>query len=251
MTYQYIIYEKADQIAWITLNRPEKMNALMPEMLNEWRRAVLEAGDDEEIGVVVVTGAGRAFCAGVDLKAVEKKTTCGAVGSHYDQPAHALIEAMQNLPKVIIGMINGACIAGGLELMLAFDLVVASVDARFRDPHTHWGLRPSWGMSQRLPRRIGLMQARELSFTARFFSAREALEMGLINHVVPADQLRQEVISLAKTILGNSLESVSAFKFLYNRGMATTLAEGLKIEHEIHFTIHDTDARLTGFKKGR
>ncbi|BBO84187.1 enoyl-CoA hydratase [Desulfosarcina ovata subsp. sediminis] len=239
---------KDDRIAWITLNRPEKMNALNPQMLQEWHRAILDTRDDDEVGVVVITGAGRAFCAGVDLTTVtDREGQGGAVGPDYDQPAHELIQAMLDLPKVIIGMINGACIAGGLELMLAFDLVVASDDARFRDPHTNWGLRPSWGMSQRLPRIVGLMRARELSFTARFFSAREALAMGLINRVVPQDQLRQQTIHMAKQILGNSLESVAAFKSLYNRGMATTLAKGLELEQETDFSITDTSDRLANF----
>jgi enoyl-CoA hydratase len=248
MAYNYIIYEKIGNIAWITLNRPEKMNALNPEMINEWRSALIDAGKDNAVGVIVVTGAGSAYCAGLDLKAIGALAG-GAVGPSYDEPGHALIETMLNLPKVIISMVNGVCIAGGLEILLAFDLIVASEDALFRDSHTYWGMRPSWGMSQRLPRTIGLMRARDLSFTARFFSAKEAWEMGLVNRVVPADKLRGETISLAMTILENSRDSIAAFKYLFNSGLSTTLTEGLKIESETSFTITDTNKRLERFIK--
>lgn len=250
MAYKYILYEKSDGIAWIIFNRPEKLNALNPEMLKEWKDALVTADNDKEIGVIVVTGAGRAYCAGLDLELVGADDLVGgAVGDVYDIPGRAVIYTILNLSKVIIAMVNGACVTGGLETLLAFDLVVASEDATFCDSHTRWGIRPSWGMSQRLPRTVGLMKARELSFTARFFSGKEAAAMGLVNRVVPPDKLREEVISLAETILRNSLESVAAVKYLYNHGLATTLAEGLKIESETKFIINDTNKRLDKFLK--
>ena len=250
MTYNSIIYEKSDNIGWITLNRPKKMNALNPEILREWRSALVDSSKDNAVGVVVVTGAGRAYCSGLDLTAVkEEALSDGAVPALYDELGHALIDTMQNMPKVVISMVNGVCITGGLEVTLASDLIVASEDASFRDSHAFWGMRPSWGMSQRLPRAVGLMRARELSLTARFFSAREAWEMGLVNRVVPADKLREETISLAKTILDNSLESVAAIKHLYKRGFDKTLQEGLKMERETQLTISDTKKRLEKFYK--
>lgn len=250
MPYKFILYDRCDGIAWITFNRPEKMNALSPEMLNEWQDALLAAEKDREVGVVVVTGAGRAYCSGLDLQALgADDLKDGAVGPVYDGPGRAVIAAILNLSKVVIAMVNGACVTGGLETLLAFDLVVASEGAVFCDSHARWGIRPSWGMSQRLPRTVGLMRARELSYTARFFPAREALEMGLVNRVVPTETLREETISLARSILENSLESVAAIKSLYNRGMLTTLQEGLRIEEESRFTITDTKARLGKFLK--
>jgi enoyl-CoA hydratase len=248
MSYKFILYEKSEGIAWITFNRPDKMNALNPEMLSEWREALVSAGKDKEVGVVVVTGAGRAYCAGLDLQAVGANDLVGgAVGSVYDVPGRAVIDTIQNLSKVVIAMVNGVCVTGGLETLLAFDLVVASEAASFCDSHARWGLRPSWGMSQRLPRTIGIMKARELSFTARFFSAKEAWEMGLVNRMVPANRLREETISLAKAILNNSLESVAAIKYLYNQGMSTTLQNGLKMEEESQFVITDTKTKLDKF----
>ena len=146
-------------------------------------------------------------------------------------------------------MVNGPCITGGLETLLGFDLVVASEEATFGDTHARWGLRPTWGMSQRLPRTVGWMNAKDLSFTARTFTAKEAKEMGLVNWVVPADQLLTEVTSLAKTILKNSRESIAAIKNLYNTGMTMTLQDGLKMEAETKFTITDTNERLKNFVK--
>jgi len=250
MSYKYIIYEKSGGIGWITLNRPEKMNSLNEAMLGEWRKVILAAGEDKEVGVVVVTGAGRAYCTGLDLKELEgKEFVRGEVGSAYDIPGNAVIEAIRSIPKVVIAMVNGPCITGGLETLLAFDLVVASEEAVFGDTHARWGIRPSWGMSQRLPRLVGWMNAKDLSFTARLFTAREAKEMGLVNRVVPADQLRKEVISLAGSILQNSLETVAAIKFLYNEGMTMPLKEALKLESKTKFVITDTNERLKNFIK--
>ncbi|HPC73535.1 MAG TPA: enoyl-CoA hydratase/isomerase family protein [Syntrophales bacterium] len=250
MSYRHILYEKAGGIGWITLNRPEKMNALNAVMMNEWEEAILAAGGDEEVGVVVVTGTGRAYCTGLDLKELEgRELTRGEVGPDYDVPGNAVIAAIRAIPKVVIAMVNGPCITGGLETLLAFDLIVASEEAVFGDTHARWGIRPSWGMSQRLPRMVGWMNARELSFTARLFTAKEAREMGLVNRVVPAGRLRAEVISLAECILRNSLETVAAIKSLYNRGMTMPLKEALEMESKTQFVITDTNERLKTFLK--
>ena len=199
----------------------------------------------------MVTGAGRAYCTGLDLKELDGVDFMGGeVGPTYDNPGNAVIEALRTIPKVVISMVNGLCITGGLETLMGFDLVVASEDAVFGDTHARWGLRPSWGLSQRFPRVVGWMNAKELSFTARFFSAKEAKEMGLVNRVVPADQLRAEVISLASAILKNSLEAVAAIKFLYNQGMPLTLKDALEMEAKTKFVITDTNNRLKSFKKG-
>jgi len=252
MAYQYILYEKSEGIAWITFNRPEKMNALNPVMLGEWKDALEDAGKDDAVGVVVVTGAGRAYCAGLDLQAVGAASLeGGAVGAVFDIPGRAVIDTIQALPKIVIAMINGVCVTGGLETLLSFDLVVAAEDAKFQDSHVRWGLRPSWGMSQRLPRTVGIMRARELSYTAKFFSGKEAYELGLVNRVAPAEKLRETTIALANEILINSREAVAAVKYLYNKGWRKTLEEGIKMEEETHFVISDTNKRLDKFlKKG-
>jgi enoyl-CoA hydratase len=250
MKYNDIIYEVTEGIAWITLNRPERLNALSPSMLDEWIDAIETAGKDEEVRVIVVTGAGRAYCTGLDLKSLgNAKVENGEVGGERDAAGIGVIEAIQNCPKPVIGMINGHCITGGLETLYGFDLVVASEEARFADTHAKWGLRPTWGLSQRMPRTLGMMRAKELSFTCRMFGAEEAKELGLVNRVVPADKLREETIALAKLIMPNSAEAIAAIKDLFNKGMELALKDGLKYEQDTHYIISDTKERLFGFRK--
>jgi enoyl-CoA hydratase len=249
-SFTQVIYEKQEGIAWITLNRPESMNSLTVTMLNEIYKALVLAGKDEDVRVVVVTGAGKAFCAGLDLKSLgATQIEHGAVGPVIDDPARLIINTIKTLPKPVIAMVNGACITGGLELTNYFDLIVASDKAKFGDTHARWGLRPSWGLSQIFPRRIGLLKAKELTFTARLFSAAEAEQIGLVNKVVPADKLKEEVKNLAKSIMLNSAEAIAAIKSLYNQGMALSEADGLKLEFESQFDINDTNERLKDFLK--
>ena len=250
MAYSDILYEVSNNIAWITLNRPEKMNALSAVMLNEWKDAVVAAGKDDAVRVVVVTGAGRAFCAGMDLKSLgDAKIENGEVGSEIDTCGQGLVTAISNCPKPVIGMINGPCMTGGLELTLVFDILIASEEAKFADTHARWGIRPSWGLSQHLPRIVGAMRAKELSFTGRTFNAEEAREYGLINKIVPADKLKDETIAIAEQIIKNSGEAITAMKDLYNKGMGMSLAEGLEYEWSTHYIIKDTADRIYGFKK--
>ncbi|MDD4171611.1 MAG: enoyl-CoA hydratase-related protein, partial [Syntrophomonas sp.] len=137
----------------------------------------------------------------------------------------------------------------GLELLYGFDLIVASQEAKFGDTHAKWGIRPGWGLSQRMPRIIGMMRAKELSFTCRTFSAEEAKELGLVNRVVPADMLKEATIALARQIMPNSAEAIAAIKDLYNKGMEMSLQDGLQYEQDTHYIIRDTNERLFGFKK--
>lgn len=250
MSYNNIIYEVTEGIAWITLNRPEKLNSLSPEMMKEWTDALVTAGKDRAIRIIIVTGAGRAFCTGLDLKSLGQVTLeNGEVGSEIIGVGLSLIEVMQKCPQPVIAMVNGHCYTGGLELLYGFDLIVASQHAQFGDTHAKWGIRPSWGLSQRMPRVMGMMRAKELSFTCRTFSAAEAQELGLVNRVVSADKLREETIDLARQIMLNSPQAIAAIKDLYNKGMDMALQEGLQYEQDTHYIIEDTNDRLFGFKK--
>ncbi|NPV91128.1 MAG: enoyl-CoA hydratase/isomerase family protein [Firmicutes bacterium] len=250
MTYQNIQYETAEGIAWITLNRQERLNSLSPEMMDEWIDAIETAGRDEAVRVVVVTGAGRAFCTGLDLKSLgETKIENGEVGGERDAAGTGVTAAIQNCPKPVIAMVNGYVFTGALEILFGFDIVIASEEAKFADTHAKWGLRPTWGLTQRMPRILGVNKAKELSFTCRMFSAEEAREYGLVNHVVPADRLREETIALSNQIIPNSAEAIAAIKDLYNKGMQMTLQDGLNYERDTHYLISDTKARLFGFNK--
>ena len=250
MAYETILYQAAGGVARITMNRPEAMNAITPTMLKELKAAVQAAAKAEEVRVVVLTGAGRAFCAGVDLKALgEIILTGGKVGDILDIPARELIDAIRSVPKPVIALVNGFCFTGALEIMLACDLVIASVQAKIGDTHAKWGLRPTWGMSARLPRRVGFLKAKELSFTADAITAQEAERIGLVNLACPADKLEETLEAMVKRIMANSPQSIAAYKQLYNTNEAMTLDQGLALEFGSEFPISDTEERLKGFKK--
>jgi enoyl-CoA hydratase len=250
MVYETILYQTEGGIARITMNRPEAMNAITPTMLKELKAAMFEAGKAQETQVIVLTGAGKAFCAGVDLKALGDCTlTGGKVGDILDIPARELIDAIRLVPKAVIALVNGFCFTGAMEIMLACDLVIASENAKIGDTHAKWGLRPTWGMSARLPRRVGFLKAKELSFTADAITARDAERIGLINLACPADKLEEALETMAKKIMANSPQSIVAYKHLYNTNEEMTLEQSLDLEFGSEFTIADTDERLKGFKK--
>jgi len=250
MQFKHVVYEKSNGIGKITLNRPQILNALSPDLLNELTEAVYAAGEDKDAAVVVITGAGRAFAAGADLQSLgDQPLVNGRVGAVIDTAANNAIKAILDIPKAVIAMVNGHCYTGAMELMLACAIIVASEDAKFGDTHVRFGLRPSWGMSQRLPRAVGFYKAKELSMTAAIIDAKEAEKIGLVNRTVPAEKLEATVNEIAGQIMANSLEAVAASKKLYNRTLLTTMSEGLEIERISEFTISDTQSRIDTFRK--
>ena len=250
MDFKNIILERKDGIARIALNRPDALNALDVAALLELQRALGAIRDDGSVGVVVLTGVGRAFCAGADLKSISGlKIEGGNIGDEINAAARGVIQAMEELPKPIIAMVNGFCLTGGLEIAMGCDMIIASENSKFADTHARVGLRPSWGLSQKLPRAVGIMKAKELSFTAEMISAVEAERIGLISKVVTVEELEPTVKALAASILRNSGDTIAAYKELINRGFREDLATGLKIEAETSFVINDTEERLKEFRK--
>jgi enoyl-CoA hydratase len=248
MDYQDILYEVDQGIAKIVINRPDALNSLTPKVLSELHSAVQEAGQDNQVGVIVLTGAGRAFCAGVDLKALEKPAGAD-VGDDLNNAALDLQCAIEDVPKPVIGMVNGFCLTGGLELALACDFIVAADEARFGDTHTRWGLRCTWGMSRRLPGRVGEGKARELTYTAEMISGVEAARIGLANKSVPVSEMEKTVREIAEKILANSAEAVAAHKHLYGGSRKETMAKGLEREYTTMPEISDTLERMNGFAR--
>lgn len=245
-----ILQETCDGVATIILNRPDVLNALTPRMLEALGDALADAGDEESVRAIVITGAGRAFSAGVDLKALgDRPIVNGSVGDILDSPARRAVDLMETIPKPVIAKINGHCFTGALELALGCDLIYVAAEAKLGDTHAKWGVRPSWGMSQRLPRRVGISRARELSLTARSFSGSEALAMGLANGCAPAAELDELLSSVLGQILANSADVLAAYKVLYRKAQSSTLEDGLAFEAGAVFDIGDTHERLSVFLK--
>jgi len=248
--YDQIFVDTQDAITTITLNRTDKMNAITPTMLDELNEALDAASTDDAVGVVVITGAGRAFSAGVDLVALgELKLEAGSIGSGMDAKARNAIKTIETMPKPVIAKVNGFCFTGALEIALSCDLFYVAQEAKFGDTHTKWGLRPTWGMSQRLPRAVGFRKARELSFTARTFTGAEAADMGMANQAVPSDELDQLVNNVAATITTNSPEAIAAYKDLYTAAANAGLNDGITYEQTTKYEINDTNERLSEFTK--
>lgn len=222
--------EREDGIAVVTLNRPEALNALSSALRRAIARAFRALAADESVGVVILTGAGRAFCAGLDLKELGGEAGGGSGGPAATIEESDMIAAVRDCPVPLIGAVNGFAITGGFELALACDFLVASSEARFADTHARVGIVPGWGISQILPRWIGPGRARELAFTGNFLSAEQACEWGLVNRVVAPDALLPTCRALARDILSCDARTVRAIKRLHRDGFATTLGEALRIE---------------------
>lgn len=252
MIYTDILYHKRESICRITLNRPKVLNALSPNLVIEMKHAFEQAANDEEIGVVILSGEGRAFSAGVDLKQMNESIKGGKF-SQDDilNTGLEMIENIRTMSKVCIAMVHGFCYTGALELALAFDLMYVSDDCKLGDTHAKWGILPKWGMSQRLPQKVGIMKAREMSFTAKTITGREAEEYGMANKAVPAGKLNEYVEGIANDILKNSRQTIAAFKHLYHEGSHTTLKEGLKIESKFDTEITDRIEFLRAFMQNK
>jgi enoyl-CoA hydratase/carnithine racemase len=223
---ELVLRHDADGIATLTLNRPESLNALSPSLFVELRQHIdAIAGQTENVGCVVLRGEGRAFSAGNDLKAIQ-------AGEQSPSPTFQAetLEAIEALPQPVIAAVHGYCYTGALELVLACDLLVASESARFADTHGRWSMTPTWGMSQRLPRRIGPIKAKRMMFTGAQVTGAEAVELGLANLCVPDSELRAAATALAAQIVQNSWHTLRADKRLVNEGQNYSLAEGLAFE---------------------
>jgi len=247
MEFKEIKYEQLGEIAWITLNRPQKMNALTQVMIAEWKSLLEKIATDNTCRVLVVTGEGRAWSAGVDLSVFESIK----VEPGYDMYEDGLriMHLLETMPQVTIAMLNGFCFTGALEIMMAFDLIVAADEAKLGDTHTKWGIPPTWGMTQRLQRQVGLRKAKELSFTAQTISGQEAARIGLVNQSVPLSDLKSTVENLISRIVANSGQTISAMKQLYHFGSQHTLKEGFEFERNFKVELTDKKDTLKNFKK--
>jgi enoyl-CoA hydratase len=248
--FQEITLSISADVATVTMNRPHALNAITPLMLDELNQAFDHIAADRALRFVVLTGTGRAFSAGVDLKALgARRLVDGKVGDLLDLPARALTGKIAALPLPVIARVNGFCFTGALELVLACDLVVVADSAKLGDTHAKWAIRPTWGMSQRLPRRVGIAKARELSYTARTLSGEDACALGLANACVASDALDETIAALIDEMRPNSAEAFAAYKDLYRAAEQCGLADGLRYEAATDYPFTETDARLAQFMK--
>jgi enoyl-CoA hydratase len=228
MSDSVLLIERREGIATLTLNRPEVLNALSSELRAAICSALDELSEDPDVGVVILTGVGRAFCAGLDLTELS-----GAGPDRGREPFAAdtdVISAMRRFERPIIGAINGFAVTGGFEIALACDVLIASSEARFADTHARVGIMPGWGLSQRLPRLIGIQRAKELSLTGNYLSAERAERWGLVNRCVPSHELLPASRALAADMLSCVPEVVRSIKRVIDAGYEATLAEGLELE---------------------
>lgn len=223
-----LIRTDADGVRTLTLNRPEKLNALDTAFFQalDAELAVLEA--DDNVGCVVLRGAGRGFCAGADLGELD------GPGAPPPRFKPGVVERLARLEKPMIAAVHGVCFTGGLELALACDFILADATAKFADTHGKWGLVASWGMSQRLPRRIGLAAAKRMMMTARVVEAAEAKDLGLVDLSAEAGGLDALVADFAGEITANSWFTNAANKRLLLETDGLPLSEGLAHEHYRH-----------------
>ncbi len=209
----------------LTLNRPDKLNALTVEMFRELRSHVADLRKDDAIGCVVIRGAGKCFSAGHDLGDIAEGEEVPSRGWHSET-----LRLLEKLPKPVIAAVHGHCYTGALEVALAADFILAADSARFGDTHAKWALTPVWGMSQRLPRRVGIATAKRLMFTADMIDADEAVRIGLAEYAVPLEQFDDEIAELAQKIVSNSAFSHAANKRLLEATDAGPLDAGLQWE---------------------
>ena len=215
-------------IATITLDRPKVLNALSKSMISELLRTFRDLSADPDLRAIILTGSGRAFSCGVDLKELEE---AAEIKSHFEWHGEdSLASVVSACPHPVICAVNGFAITGGLELALMGDFLIASENAVFADTHARVGITPSWGMTQVLPRLVGLNRARQMSLTGEFVDAKTACDWGLANEVVAADMLMTRAAELAAQIAETDQTTLGRIRSLITEGSGGTLEQGMARE---------------------
>lgn len=249
---QELDQQQRDSVLWLTLNRPQALNALTLALVHDLMRTIQEAQSDPDVRVIVLTGAGRAFCAGADLK--DPARSRPESGAEFVRAIGALTELIESSAKPVIAAINGIAVAGGLELVLACDIVIAAESARIGDAHSNYALFPGAGATIRLPRKVGLNNAKLLMFTGDMRPASEWKEMGLVNQVIPDESFISAVESLAGKLAVKSPLVLGRMKQALNDALDQPLSIGLRYERalsNLHHFSSDRVEGLTAFKEKR
>lgn len=244
MTYENILVETHGSVGVVKLNRPQQLNALNSQTMEELTTAVEAFDRDPQIGAIVITGNERAFAAGADIK---EMADASAVDMLY-RDAVSRWDRLRRVKKPVIAAVSGYCLGGGCELAMACDMIVASESARFGQPEINIGVMPGAGGTQRLVRAVGKAIAMEMVLNARFLSADEALRYGLINRVVPVEVYLEEAIRLGQEIAERAPVAVRLAKEAINKAFETSLADGLEFERRLFYFLFATEDQKEGMR---
>ena len=240
--FETILVETRGRVGWITLNRPEALNALNSRLMHEVVQASTQFDADDAIGAIVITGSERAFAAGADIKEMEDNSGLDMrMGRFFGEWGR-----FANLRKPVIAAVAGFALGGGCELAMMCDIILAADSAKFGQPEVNLGVIPGLGGTQRLTRAVGAYKAAELVLTGRMMGAEEAERAGLVSRVVPAADLLDEAQRTAETIAAKSLPSIIAAKQALRAAQETTLAQGLQMESALFTGLFDTEDQKEG-----
>ena len=230
MEFNTILFEKKDRIAYLTLNRPQVLNALTFEMMGEINQALANVQNDRSINAVVITGNGRAFCVGADISLLTEAFNNPAQMRYFLETINQMLFNIEALPVPVISVVNGAARAGGFELILASDLAIASDEAKMGDNHTQFGVMPGGGGTQRAPRKIGMQRALELIYTAKWLTGQEAAEYGLVLRSVPAEKLSESLEEILVGLRQKSRDCLGFVKKAVVQGANLHLQDAVSLE---------------------
>lgn len=251
MTYECLLYEVRDRIATLTLNRPERLNALGGTLRDDLYDAITKSAADPNVGVLVITGAGRGFCSGGDVKSMSERDQTGQTQPPNDRLAplrDRVILAMRDCPKPVIAAVNGAAAGAGMNLALACDMRIASSAAKFSQAFVKRGLAPDWGGSYFLPRVVGTAKACELIFTGDTIDATEAFRLGIVNAVVAPGELMAETYKLARKIAAGPPVAIQISKRAIHHNQEVDLRAALEFETFAQGVCKDTEDAKEGVK---
>ncbi len=257
MAYETIAVDDRDTEIWLTLNRPEALNAISATMMAELDDALGALAGRQTLAALVITGAGRAFCAGVDLKGARERVSGddpAAANARFLERLKLLLLRIEQFPAPVIAAVNGLALAGGLELVLCCDLVLAANTAKFGDAHANYGLVPGGGGSVRLPRKIGVTRAKQLIYTGDFLAAETLAEWGLVNQVVADGDLTRAVADLVATLSSRSPTGLATMKRMVDQGRELGLDDALRHELALnaeHAASFDRAEGLAAFAEKR
>jgi enoyl-CoA hydratase len=243
MAYETLIVEMHDYVSYITLNRPDALNALNPTLLGELCDALEEADANDKVRCIVITGSEKAFAAGADISVMADKSFVDV----YSEKLFANEGArFNNTRKPIIAAVSGYALGGGCELAMMCDFIIAADNAKFGQPEINLGVIAGLGGSQRLPRYVGKAKAMDMHLTGRFMDAAEAERCGLVSRVVPVKKLKEEALAAAVKITEKSLLAAATAKEAVNAAFETTLAEGLRLERTLFYSLFATEDQKEG-----